>query len=322
MSIRGDMHFPVVINGLDYLHSSVSSLAGEPEGRALKYAVLHLQFAAETLFKARLELHDPAQVWLNPAKYDERLHHLGKFASVGTPAALERLRDEVKIANPIDPKDAALDALVKLRNRLTHFGATDTAVAVEARAIPVLDLLLQFIDEELLPHTEDGAEADAWELMESIRPLVGQIRGLVDHRLGPLGEKLGPASGHTLRCLSCGHFAALVTPGNGGVRPVGCLLCGKAYGDIAEVVDAYGVGSRYEAIREGGEPPAYECAECSSGQACVVPAQTADEPDGQVLLCLLGAHPLGGICDSCQRAADLDLADMCSDCLDIRHAKF
>jgi hypothetical protein len=36
------MHFPVIINRLDHLHSSVSSLAGEPESRALKYAVLHL----------------------------------------------------------------------------------------------------------------------------------------------------------------------------------------------------------------------------------------------------------------------------------------
>lgn len=36
MSSRGDKHFPVVINGLEeFLHRSVSSLAGEPEGRAL-----------------------------------------------------------------------------------------------------------------------------------------------------------------------------------------------------------------------------------------------------------------------------------------------
>jgi hypothetical protein len=316
------MHFPVIINGLDYLHSSVSSLAGEPEGRALKYAVLHLQFAAETLFKARLELHDPAQVWLNPAKFDARKHRLGKFKSVGTTDALERLRDTVKIANPIDPEDGALKDLVDLRNRLTHFGATDTAVAVEARAIPVLDLLLTFIDEELLPHDDSDAAADAWELMETIRPLVGQIRGLVDRRLGPLGEKLGPAGSHTMRCLSCGHFAALVTPGNGGVRPVGCLLCGKAYDDVVEAVDAYGVGSFYTASTEGGEPPAYECAECSTGQAYVVPTQTADEPDRQVMLCLLGAHPLEGICGYCQRAGDFALPDMCSDCLDIRYAKF
>ncbi|MGW3360843.1 hypothetical protein ACWDFL_36565 [Streptomyces bungoensis] len=84
------MHFPVVINGLDYLHSSVSSLAGEPEGRALKYAVLHLQFAAETLFKARLELHDPALVWPNPAKFDARKHRLGEFYSVKPERVLER----------------------------------------------------------------------------------------------------------------------------------------------------------------------------------------------------------------------------------------
>ncbi|WP_327411179.1 hypothetical protein OG458_42480 (plasmid) [Streptomyces sp. NBC_01281] len=322
MNSRGDMHFPVVINGLDYLHSSVSSLADEPEGRALKYAVLHLQFAAETLFKARLELHEPALVWANPKKFDDRLHRLGDFKSIGTPGALERLRDDVKIANPIDPQDAALTALVGLRNRLTHFGASDTAVAVEARAIPVLDLLLTFIDDELLPHDDSDTAAEAWELMETIRPLVGRIRGLVDHRLGPLGEKLGSASGHTLRCLSCGHFAALVT--GDGVRPVGCLLCGKAYDDIDGVVDAYGVGSFYEAITQGGEPPAYECAECSPGEACVVPVQTAGEPDGRVLVCLWGAHPLEGLCAGCQRAADFALpeASLCSDCVDIRFAKF
>ncbi|MFE2267164.1 hypothetical protein [Streptomyces griseosporeus] len=135
MSSRDDMHFPVIINGLDYLHSSVTSLIDEPEGRALKYAVLHLQFAAETLFKARLELHNPALVWVKPEKFDERLHRQGDFKSVGTPVALERLRDDVKVSNPIAPEDAALKALVELRNRLTHFGATDTAVAVEARAI-------------------------------------------------------------------------------------------------------------------------------------------------------------------------------------------
>ena len=316
------MHFPVIINGLDYLHSSVSSLVDEPEGRALKYAVLHLQFAAETLFKARLELHDPALVWVNPKKFDERRHRQGDFKSVGTKDALIRLGDDVKIANPIDPEDAALKALVDLRNRLTHFGATDTAVAVEARAIPVLDLLLTFIDEELLPNDDSDTAAEAWELMETIRPLVGRIRGLVNHRLGPLGEKLGPASGHTLRCLSCGHFAALLS-GN-AERPVGCLLCGKAYDDVAGAVDAYGVGSFHEAITQGGEPPAYECADCSTAEACVVPTQTADEPDGRVLICLWGAHPLQGICGYCQRAADFALpeAEMCSDCVDVQFAKF
>lgn len=324
MSSRDDMHFPVIINGLDYLHSSVSSLIDEPEGRALKYAVLHLQFAAETLFKARLELHNPALVWVKPEKFDERLHRQGDFKSVGTPVALERLRDDVKVSNPIAPEDAALKALVELRNRLTHFGATDTAVAVEARAIPVLDLLLTFIDEELLPNDTSDAAEEAWELMETIRPLVGRIRGLVDHRLGPLGEKLGPASEYTLRCLSCGHFAAPVTPGNDGVRPVGCLLCGKAYEDLESTVDAYGAGSFYEAVTQGGDPPAYPCAECFTAEACVVPTETADEPDGYVLVCLWGAHTLEGVCDFCQRAAVLALpeAQMCSDCLDVRYAKF
>ncbi|MFF2964945.1 hypothetical protein ACFVT1_40150 [Streptomyces sp. NPDC057963] len=125
-----------------------------------------------------------------------------------------------------------------------------------------------------------------------------------------------------MRCLSCGQFAAVVT--GEPRRPVVCLLCGKAYADIAGAVDAYGVGSFYEAITQGGEPPAYECAQCSGVDACVVPTQTADEPDGRVLMCLCGGHPLEGICAYCQRAAGyaLPAAQMCADCRDIQFAKF
>ncbi|MFD6552609.1 hypothetical protein [Streptomyces sp. NPDC058398] len=175
--------------------------------------------------------------------------------------------------------DSTLDALVKLRNRLTHFGASDTAVAVEARAIPVLDLLMRFIDEELLPNETSDAAAEAWKLREAIRPLVGRVRGLVERRLGPLTEQLEAASTHTLRCLSCGHFATILAAGPDGVGSLGsCLLCGKRYDSFTDALEAHGMGSRYEAVTQGGPPPAYECSECLADEDCVVLTQTADDP--------------------------------------------
>jgi hypothetical protein len=52
--------FPPVTNGMDYLCSVVEHLTGNPQPRDLKYAVLHLQAAAEVLLKARLAREDAA----------------------------------------------------------------------------------------------------------------------------------------------------------------------------------------------------------------------------------------------------------------------
>ena len=50
------LDFPPIRNGVDYLVSVVNSLHGDSEvgPREVKYAVLHLQAAAEVLLKARL----------------------------------------------------------------------------------------------------------------------------------------------------------------------------------------------------------------------------------------------------------------------------
>ncbi|MFE7161284.1 hypothetical protein [Streptomyces sp. NPDC057636] len=316
---RRDMHFPVILNGLDYLHSSLTALADKPQGRDLKYAVLHLQLGTETLLKARLELHDPALVWTNSQSFNEAKHALGDFTSVGVRGALERLREDVKVKNPIAPDDTDLKALGALRNRLTHYGASDTAVAVEARMVPVLKKLLPFIDDELLPHDDSDDATEAFELMEKIRPLIGRSGGFVQHRLEELASDLKELADTTLRCVSCGHFTLIV---EGGQDRFVCRLCGKDHGDVGGMVELYGVGSFYEARTQGGEDPAHECAECSSGDATVLPVETASSPEGGNLVCLFGGHILEGLCEQCRRAANFDLADMCSDCIGNRYAKF
>lgn len=318
-STHGDMHFPIILNGLDYLHSSLSALADQPKGRDLKYAVLHLQLGTETLLKARLELHDPKLVWSKPQTFDETKHRLGSFHSVGVGKALERLRDDVQIAAPLDPEDTDLKALADLRNRLTHYGASDTALAVESRTVPVLKKLLPFLDDELLPHAHSDDAAAAHELMEQIRPLIGKVGSFVQLRLDELEATLKDATERTLRCVSCGHFT-LVVEGGGGKEAFLCLLCGKDHGTIADMVELYGVGSFYEAHTQGGEPPAYECAECGSGDATVLPVETADS--STALVCLFGGHVLEDVCEQCRRACNSDLADMCSDCVGNRFARF
>ncbi|MGW0562913.1 hypothetical protein ACWDZ4_20395 [Streptomyces sp. NPDC003016] len=316
---RGDMHFPIILNGLDYLLSSLTALAGTPQGRDLKYAVLHLQLGTETLLKARLELHDPRLVWTKPQAFDRARHRLGAFHSVGVVGALERLRDTVKIENPIDPEDADLEALGALRNRLTHYGASDTAAAVEARAVPVLKKLLAFIDAELLPNDDSDDAQAAADLMEEIRPLIGKFDSFVQQRLEEHAPALKSSADLTLRCLSCGHFMLIAAGDQDTYR---CLMCGKDHGGLADMIDLYSVGSFYEARTQGGDDPAHECAECSSGGVTVVQVETAASPQGGALVCLFGEHVLAGLCEECRRACNFDLADMCTDCVSNRYARF
>ncbi|MDR3081009.1 MAG: hypothetical protein LBV60_08785, partial [Streptomyces sp.] len=101
-----DFNFPALVNGLDFLVSAVGSLSGDegkPGPRDVKYAVLHLQAAVETLLKARLEIHDPKLVWTKVSAFDQRKHEAGDFNSCSVKIALERLRDTVQIESAVDP---------------------------------------------------------------------------------------------------------------------------------------------------------------------------------------------------------------------------
>lgn len=71
------VNFPPVLNGLDFLESTVDLLAvkGDVPSRNLKYAVVHLASTAETLFKARLAMKKPALVWAKPDAYDRATMH-------------------------------------------------------------------------------------------------------------------------------------------------------------------------------------------------------------------------------------------------------
>lgn len=62
--------------------------------------------------------------------------------------ALERLRDTVKIANPIDPEDGALKALVGLRNRLTWLCSTPATAFVDEFGRQLMILRVVDVDEK------------------------------------------------------------------------------------------------------------------------------------------------------------------------------
>ncbi len=231
-----ELDFPPVPNGIDYLVSVVNHLQPDTGGtpRDIKYAVLHLQAAAEVLLKARLAREHWSLVFKDPGKAASTKYDDASFDSCTTAAAVERLRNIAGI--DITKKEAdALDDLARDRNRLQHYGLTHNAKAVEARAATVLDFLVRFLDETLLPELTDG-EGEAVEgEMADVRKGLSAIQSFVTQRMNRLrGNELKGKKHRTIRCPDCQQLALLTTAGMGW-----CHFCGTTSWSSADLAHAF-----------------------------------------------------------------------------------
>ncbi|MFE6270480.1 hypothetical protein ACFVQ9_17060 [Streptomyces goshikiensis] len=317
-----DFHFPPLNNGLDFLVSAVTSLApeGGPAPRELKYATLHLQSAAETLFKARLEMHSPELVWLDPKIYDAAKHQGGDFKSCGMTHAIKRLNrlaeDEgvITLRTVLNADDEALKELGNLRNRIMHFGWKDTTVAVQALTLPVLTLLFDFVHQDVLPYAAD------WEAERQMDEVRGQLKHLTDfvaQRQNAISDQLAGHEQSTVACRSCGQYAVVL---DGGASDLECLFCGKAYGTGEEAAWEYIGEDRHTTIKDGGNNFA-TCPAC--GDSAVAALRTLGFPTGDSYICFGCGTDWEGVCDWCGSGGYIALdTDMCDDCYEIRLDNF
>ncbi|WP_326613346.1 hypothetical protein OG949_34070 [Streptomyces scopuliridis] len=219
----GRVHFPPIANGLDYLLSATEHLTQDPVAeRALKYAILHLAAGAEVLLKARLQLEHWSLVFKDPGQATRKALESGTLISCTPGEALQRLRD---IANVVigDKDSKTLTQLAQHRNALQHYGLTGPsteAPAVEARTAAVLDFLIRFLDEELLPALTAGERRAVQGEMTAIRSRLESIASFAKKRMQRLRAELDPVRAHTVRCGECWQFALVI----GGPRPR-CHFC-------------------------------------------------------------------------------------------------
>ncbi|WP_328551004.1 MULTISPECIES: hypothetical protein [unclassified Streptomyces] len=319
-----DFHFPPLTNGLDFLVSAVTFLAaeGSPVPRELKYATLHLQCAAETLFKARLEMYKPDLVWTKPTEYDEGKHQSGDFNSCGIKEAIKRLNalaqdGTITLSTTLDPASRDLKELGDLRNRLMHFGWRDTTVAVKTRTLPVLTLLFDFVNHDVLPYTAD------WEAARQMDEVRGQLKHLTDFVTQRQKSISGQLAGHehsTTACRSCGQYAVVL---DGGARDLKCFFCDKAYGTGDEAAWEFTGENRHITIKQGGNDLA-TCPACAA--SAIVPVRTLGYPAADSYICFGCGSDWEGICEWCGNdrlsPAIVPESDMCDECYDIRLANF
>ncbi|MEU0843023.1 hypothetical protein ABZ370_26570 [Streptomyces sp. NPDC005962] len=233
-----DLDFPPVRNGVDYLVSVVDHLVAfeydhEVTLRDLKYGVLHLQSAVEVLLKARLQREHWALVFKDPGIASEKRFLEGDFESCTTDDSVYRLRRIVGLCIT-DQEHSALRALAKLRNALQHYGLRHNARAVEARAGEVLDFLVRFLEEELLPglSPEEGEAVGAE--MDRVREGLRDIAAYVTKRMNRLRGELTGWEDRVIHCPDCDLWALVLGP------PISrCHFCGTTYPDPGELASAY-----------------------------------------------------------------------------------
>ncbi|MFE4631278.1 hypothetical protein [Streptomyces mirabilis] len=314
-SAPSQLDFPPVRNGIDYLASVVEHLDENESAvgpRDLKYAVLHLQAAAEVLLKARLLHEHWSLVFKDPGIATRKAFENATFDSCSTTAAVARLRDIVGIT--IDKKETdALVALAKDRNALQHYGLTHNAAAVEARAGRVLDFLMSFLNEQLLPLLRGPEQEAASRDMILVELGVRNISSYVQLRLNRLRGELKGLERQTIRCPDCEQMTLVVTTGGGD-----CRFCGASWSSGESFASDY--------LRGLDEPDdlAELCPQCDE-YALVKGVAFVDSPAVRDMLhcfsCTARYTPEELVsCAGCSRSwpleADVEGADatLCTDC--------
>jgi hypothetical protein len=309
-----DVKFPPVVNGLDYLEAVVDDLQGEPAPRNVKYAVLHLLAGTEVLLKARLAEEHWTLVFDNPGQATQEKWASGDFRSCTVVEAFDRLA-EIGGVELSGNARTAIVALRDKRNRLQHFGLTDSAHAIQAVAISVLNMLVSFVTE----HLADEEDPVPREMLERIRSRLGGIEQLVSFRLDELKEMLDSRD-LIVTCPRCGQFS--LEPGDECV----CHFCGTRddpEGMAREYVYTVLGENEYSAAKGRTTWSLTICPECEHETLVTGVVVRGHNPDREGLFacCFADASAWAdremGECMHCGRPIPIEEEgpDLCGDCL-------
>ncbi|MFK4600485.1 serine/arginine repetitive matrix protein 1 [Streptomyces pristinaespiralis] len=318
------LDFPPVRNGLDYLASVVEHLDETESGvtpRDVKYAVLHLQAAVELLFKARLLAEHWTLVFTHPGDATRKELDEATLKSVTPDQAVARLRNIVGV--PISDKEGkALKKLTEDRNKLQHFGLTQNAYAVEARAGEVLDFLIRFVDTQLMPYLGLEEQQETKRSLRSLRQGLGNINSYVEKRMNRIGGELRDErlENITIECPACEKVALVLDEApptllaDEGVFST-CRFCSGVF-DLDDLLDRW-VPASWD--KHGKPSDANVCPQCDQ-ETLGTDIRVRSEPE-PVYFCFACPRVIKEVapCEGCGRQIDvsgLGASPWCSACED------
>lgn len=301
------IEFTLLENGLDFIWSAVEHLGADSSKRSLKYALLHLAAGIELILKERLRRESWNLVFDDPGNANEQAYKHGTFESVKLKPAIARLESECDVEFEGSKRRHLIDIRDR-RNRVQHFNMVDSASAIIATTAKALEVVVDFIREELsdgkLTESED-------ELLKRIRTKLGQLEEFISVHEKSIQPKLKTAYA-VLPCPSCHQEALTVDDG------VECLFCGyKAEGKEAASDYATDVlGVTWRELKDGADQPIGTCPACD-WEACVETA--ADGRDRYLCFNCGSRWTMGKLheCARCGRWIDSDKNDsgVCDACI-------
>jgi transcription elongation factor Elf1 len=150
------------------------------------------------------------------------------------------------------PPRESIKKLAKVRNRLQHYGLPPTGVGeIESLVGRVLDTLLVFVEEQLLPIAESEYRDDLRDIEQSIGSELNSIRGLAAAREERLAPELDPYGDRVFACPDCENLALVIKTG----EPPQCLFCGNKSLTAESAAESY----CYTFLREYGHRPIDVC---------------------------------------------------------------
>ncbi|MCX5601214.1 hypothetical protein OOK29_24005 [Streptomyces phaeochromogenes] len=290
-AVAPQIDFRPVVNGVDYLVSVVDHLdvgASNVTPRDIKYAVLHLQAASEILLKTRLVREHWSLAFKDPRNATRKKYEAGDFESCTTDDTIKRLRNVAGVL--ISEKDEkAIGDLTRDRNALQHYGLTYNAKAVEARAGRVLDFLIRFLNEQVLPFLNVNDRHDVEEGMERVRSGLIGIESFSSERMKRLRPELNGYESQTLLCSECLQVTLVV--GGGAGR---CRFCDQSW--TAHELMALAGG------QEGAPRVQDVCPQCCT-ETLASDVHVASHPATAVFFCFTCATSFSVLfpCDRCGR---------------------
>lgn len=254
-----NIEFTLLENGLDFILSSIKYLINTDDKYGIKYSILHLSSGIELIFKYRLIKEDWKYVFEKINEADEETFLAGNFRSVYSKTCEKRLKEICGIEFQKEEIET-LATLREKRNKLEHFAIVDSAYALKSYFVKVLNLIVNFINNNFNNKDLDDVEDN---LLDDIRISLGKLEEFVNHRWNEIIEDVKSyADNNTpITCPSC-FQEALVT--DDGSR---CLFCG--YSDSSDKIAkdylwrVLGI-NEYECVTKGGEYPKYDCPECGA----------------------------------------------------------
>jgi hypothetical protein len=255
MPKHGQVKFTLLENGMDFISSALEHLTEEASKRTLKYAVLHLSAGIELVLKERLRQEHWALVFADPDKADSAAYEAGDFVSADLGSTLDRLAGICGVELE-DNERRTLINFRKRRNRLEHFGTVDSFEAIVASSVEALDIVVDFVTEELDPEQMSKTEL---ELLGKVRSRLGELEAFVQKRLKNIKDVLKSETRTIATCPLCAQQALALDD------VVECHFCGQKTGaeSAAEEFVTRILGeSYYHVAKDGGEWPVAACPEC------------------------------------------------------------